>query len=166
MQKGEAKFAAAKADDASVRLLPGVDFRRRETETGEKKVFFDSSAGGELQHGWYLRRRLRPLCPHLANAPVPSKWGEEPERNAKLTLAYFKAWTLNKNRGSAEVPHLHRFRRENATWEQSLREWLLQLPCEETKRYVGNFLSVYRVRPENEGDNSDDPIDWLRQKIV
>jgi len=69
LQKGEAKFAAAKADDASARLLPGVDFRRRETETGEKKVFFDSSAGGELQHGWYLRRRLRPLCPHLANAP-------------------------------------------------------------------------------------------------
>ena len=147
--KGEAKFAAAKSDDASVRLLPGVDYRRRETETADKKVFFDCSAGRELQHGWYLRRRLRPLCPHLANSPVPSKWGEEPERNAKLTLAYFRAWTPNKHRGNAEVPHLHRLRREDATWEQSLREWLLQLPCEETKRYVGNFLSVYRVRPEN-----------------
>ena len=25
--------------------------------------------------------------------------------------------------------------------------------------YVGNFLSVYRVRPENEGENSDDEDD-------
>ena len=30
---------------------------------------------------------------------------------------------------------------------------------EETKRYVGNFLSVYRVRPDNEGENSDDEDD-------
>ena len=157
--KGEAKFGAAKSDDASVRLLPGVDFRRRERGAADTRVFFDSSAGRELQHGWYLCRRLRPLCPQLANSPVPSKWGEEPERNAKLTLAYFRAWTLNKHRGNAEVPHLHRLRREDATWEQSLREWLLQLPCEETKRYVGNFLSVYRVRPENEGENSDDEDD-------
>ena len=104
-------------------------------------------------------RRLRPLCPQLANSPVPSKWGEEPERNAKLTLAYFRAWTLNKHRGNAEVPHVYRLRKEDVTWEQSLREWLLQLPCEETKRYVGNFLSVYRVRPENEGENSDDEDD-------
>ena len=54
---------------------------------------------------------------------------------------------------------MYRLRKEGATWEQSLREWLLQLPCEETKRYVGNFLSVYRVRPENEGENSDDEDD-------
>jgi hypothetical protein len=132
--KGEAKFAAAKGDDASVRLSPGVDFRRREKDG---RVCFDSSAGRELQHGWYLRRRLRPLCPHLAHSPVPSKWGEDPERNAKLTLAYFRAWTLNKARGSAEVPHLQRLRQNDATWEQTLREWLLHLPCEETKRYVG-----------------------------
>jgi hypothetical protein len=157
--KGEAKFGAAKSDDASVRLLPGVDFRRRERGAADTRVFFDSSAGRELQHGWYLCRRLRPLCPQLANSPVPSKWGEEPERNAKLTLAYFRAWTLNKHRGNAEVPHVYRLRKEDATWEQSLREWLLQLPCEETKRYVGNFLSVYRVRPENEGENSDDEDD-------
>ena len=157
--KGEAKFAAAKSDDASVRLLPGVDFRRKEREAVDTRVFFDSSAGRELQHGWYLCRRLRPLCPHLANSPVPSKWGEEPERNAKLTLAYFKAWTLNTQRGNAAVPHLRQLRQADATWEQSLREWLLNLPCEETKRYVGNFLSVYRVRPENEGENSDDEDD-------
>eukprot|EP00435_Cladocopium_sp_Y103_P075251 s10_g55.t1 len=91
--------------------------------------------------------------------PLTSKWGEEPERNAKLTLAYFKAWTLNKQCGNAAVPHVRQLRQADATWEQSLREWLLHLPCEETKRYVGNFLSVYRVRPENEGENSDDEDD-------
>ena len=47
--QGEAKFAAAKSDDASVRLLPGVDFRRREKDAADTKVFFDSSAGRELR---------------------------------------------------------------------------------------------------------------------
>ena len=47
--QGEAKFAAAKSDDASVRLLPGVDFRRRERDAADTKVFFDSSAGRELR---------------------------------------------------------------------------------------------------------------------
>jgi hypothetical protein len=47
--KGEAKFAAAKSDDASVLLLPGVDFRQRERDAADTKVFFDSSAGRELR---------------------------------------------------------------------------------------------------------------------
>lgn len=38
-----------------------------------------------------------------------------------------------------------------------MRKWLTHLPAAETKRYVGNFLSVYRVRPAGEVDaNSDD----------
>ena len=37
--KGEAKFAAAKSDEASVRLLPGVDFQRRERGAADKKGF-------------------------------------------------------------------------------------------------------------------------------
>ena len=157
--KGEAKFAAAATDEASVRLIPGVDFRRRKDNVSDAKVWFDSSAGRQLQHGWYLRPRLRPLCPHLANSPVPSKWGDDPERNAKLTLVYFQAWTLNKQRANGTVPHLQCLRLKDATWEESLRRWLCHLPCEETKRYVGNFLAVYRVRPENEGENSDDEDD-------
>ena len=38
-----------------------------------------------------------------------------------------------------------------------MRAWLQRVPSEETKQYVGNFLSVYRVRPAGEADsNSDD----------
>ena len=157
--KGEAKMAAAETDETPVRLLPGTDFERCQPKEKNRKVFFDSSAGRALQHGWYLCRRLRPLCPHLANAPVPHKWGDDVEGNAKLTMAYFKAWTLNKKRDSAAVPYVRRLRDGEVTWEQALRQWLLQLPCEETKRYVGNFLTIYRVRPDNEGENSDDEDD-------
>ena len=33
----------------------------------------------------------------------------------------------------------------------------MHLPCDDTKRYVGNFLSVYRVRPcDADAANSDD----------
>jgi hypothetical protein len=49
----------------------------------------------------------------------------------------------------------------NETWEDALRQWLLHLPCAETKRHVGNFLSVYRVRPsaEADGHSDDDGVD-------
>ena len=43
---------------------------------------------------------------------------------------------------------------ERCTVGATLREWLLHLPCEETKRYVGNFLAVYRVRPEHEAETA------------
>ena len=48
-------------------------------------------------------------------------------------------------------------RGQQESWEDALRRWLRRLPCAETKRHVGNFLSVYRVRPSAEADgNSDD----------
>ena len=38
-----------------------------------------------------------------------------------------------------------------------MRAWLQRLPSADTKQYVGNFLSVFRVRPAAEADsNSDD----------
>ena len=60
-------------------------------------------------------------------------------------------------RATSQVPHLSQLLGPHETWEDALREWLLWLPCAETKRHVGNFLSVYRVRPTAEADaNSDD----------
>ena len=157
---GEAKLAVAKSDNATVRLVPGVDVLRSIAQNTTNKIYFDSSAGRALQHGWYLCRRLRPLCPQFATSPVPSKWGDDPERNAKLTLAFFRAWTSHKGRGgNTAVPYVRHLRQEGETWAETLRAWLLQLPCEETKRYVGNFLSVYRVRPEMEAENSNDEDD-------
>ena len=58
---------------------------------------------------------------------------------------------------SGNVPFVGRLKAAEATWVDALRMWLTHLPCEETKRYVGNFLSVYRVRPSGAEDaNSDD----------
>ena len=47
------------------------------------------------------------------------------------------------------------------TWQGALRSWLDgRILCEEARRYVGNFLSVHRVRPQDDMDsdiaNSDD----------
>ena len=64
-------------------------------------------------------------------------------------------------RATSQVPHLSQLLGANETWEDALREWLLRLPCAETKRHVGNFLSVYRVRPSAEADanSGDDGMD-------
>ena len=95
----------------------------------------------------------------MASAPVPNRTGEDTESNAKMTMTYFRAWTLDKKRSGDKVPYIKRLREPGTTWDRSLRRWLLQLPCAETKQYVGNFLSVYRVRPDTELDNSDNEDD-------
>ena len=157
--KGEAKLEAATAEETQVRLLPGVDFRRKNSPQTVDRAFFPASAGAAMRHGWTLQRRRRPECPHMGNAPVPNRAGEDTESNAKLTMTYFRAWTLEKQRGTKHVPYIRQLRGLEETWEKSLRRWLLQLPCEETKRYVGNFLAVYRVRPEADMENSDNEDD-------
>ena len=58
---------------------------------------------------------------------------------------------------SANVPFVGHLKPEGETWTQALRTWLTHLPCEETKRYVGNFLSVYSSRATDTAEaNSDD----------
>lgn len=96
-----------------------------------------------MRHMWRLQRKLRPQCPHMGHSPVPNRAGEDTESNAKLT--YFRPWTLDKRRGSAEVPYIKQLRELDETWDKSFRQWLLRFPCEETKRYVGNFVAVYTV---------------------
>jgi hypothetical protein len=76
-------------------------------------------------------------------------------------MTYFRAWTLNAPAASANVPLAGRLKLPDETWIAAMRLWLLYLPCEETKRYVGNFLSVYRGRPTNveEGNSDDSGVD-------
>ena len=157
--RGAAKFGTAGAENCKVRLLPGVDFKRAGGAESRNKAYYPSSAGNALCHAWCLRRKARPQCPHMANAPVPNRAGEDTESNAMMTMTYFRAWTLDKKRGGDQVPYVKHLREPVTTWDRSLRRWLLQLPCAETKQYVGNFLSVYRVRPESELDNSDSEDD-------
>ena len=110
-----------------------------------------------LQHGWYLQPRPIPHVPCFSHCPVPARLDENVNENARLTMAYFRAWTLDAKRGTDAVPHVRALRGVDESWEHALRTWLRRLPCEETKQYIGNFMSVYRVRPAVEGqENSDD----------
>ena len=61
------------------------------------------------------------------------------------------------------MPYVGNLRGPEETWQDALTTWLNgHILCEEQKRYVGNFLSVHRVRPQNDDSdaeaNSDDII--------
>ena len=143
------------------RLKPGKHYQVSLKPSADCLLFATGPATTALRHDWYLARRPRPRCPHFAQAPVPHYLAEDVEKNARLISVYFRAWTLNYRHATPHVPYLGDLKATDATWEHALRTWLRRLPCMETKRYVGNFLSVYRVRPtgEEDGNSDDDAID-------
>ena len=61
---------------------------------------------------------------------------------------------FKRNDCYANVPYLGNLLGEHTSWEDSLRAWLQRLPSADTKQYVGNFLSVFRVRPAAEADSN------------
>ena len=141
----------------AARLQAGTHYILAVEPTPQRVVFSKGTATAVLRHNWYLQKRARPRCPQFATAPVPHGLAQETEKNAKLTQTYFRPWTLDATRATFSVLYAGHLRNETDTWESSLRQWLTQLPSAETKRYVGNFLSVHRVRPAAEADaNSDD----------
>ena len=147
----------AATQDRKAHLTPYKHYRLKPWSS-EAVCFFEdhNPTTRTLRHGWYLERRPRPLCPHFANSPVPKRLHEDAERNALLVQAYFRPWTLHLKRSCEAAPRATKLRKPSETWDSSLRAWLLKLPSQETKQHVGNFLSVYRVRPnEGEGANSD-----------
>ena len=143
--------------DKKLQLQPGTHYCLAVQTTPGRICLDDGTATAQLRHRCYLLRRRRPCCPHFENSPVPLQKAGQEEVNARLTMTYFRAWTLDANNASANVPFVGRLKAPTETWVQALRMWLTHLPCEETKRCTGNFLSVYRVRPSGaEEANSDD----------
>ena len=143
--------------DKKLQLQPGIHYCLAVQTTPGRICLEDGTATAQLRHRCYLLRRRRPCCPHFENSPVPLQKAGQEEINARLTMTYFRAWTLDANNASANVPFVGRLKAPTETWVQALRMWLTHLPCEETKRCTGNFLSVYRVRPSGaEEANSDD----------
>ena len=64
---------------------------------------------------------------------------------------------VDQTRGSTAVPYVGHLCQAGESWEAALRRWAQCLPCQESKRHLGNFLSVYRIRPPAEAqENSDD----------
>ena len=143
--------------DKKLQLQPETHYCLALQTTPGRICLEDGTATAQLRHRCYLLRRRRPCCPHFENPPVPLQKAGQEEVNARLTMTYFRAWTLDANNASANVPFVGRLKAPTETWVQALRMWLTHLPCEETKRCTGNFLSVYRVRPSGAKEaNSDD----------
>ena len=155
-ETGKQKLDASDRD-APLRLKPGSHYTIQLLQTDDRIFFPQKAATATLRHNWYLQRRRRPRCPHFGRAPVPQGFAADVDRNAKLTSVYFRAWTLDRTEATFSVPYLGNLLGPHTVWEDSLRAWLQRLPCADTKKYVGNFLSVYRVRPAGDADsNSDD----------
>ena len=139
------------------KLRPQRDYKIRLTNSPDRCLFPATPGNATLRHAWYLQRRTRPLCPHFAQAAVPRRFAENVEDNAMLARVYFAAWTLDQSRSSIAVPYVGHLRADGETWEAALRQWAQRLPCHESKSHLGNFLSVYRVRPPADAEeNSDD----------
>ena len=142
--------------EARVRLVPGKDTRLRREPTNGLLAFPDLPENGHIRPAWLLTPRKRPRCPHFGSCPVPRYAANQSEGNAKMCLTYFRAWTGCVSLADEAVPHAADLLGSSASWEAELRRWLRHLPCVETQQHVGNFLSVYRVRPASaDAENSD-----------
>eukprot|EP00438_Fugacium_kawagutii_P006753 Skav200266 [mRNA] locus=scaffold4437:38715:48406:+ [translate_table: standard] len=138
-------------------LVPGKHFELSIIQSTNRLLLENGSATAVLRHQCWLERRKRPCCPHFDHAPVPVSKRGHAERNARLTMTYFRAWTFDRAAAAANVRFVGHLKEANDSWETSLRAWLTCLPSQTTKQLVGNFLSVYRARPAQEADqNSDD----------
>ena len=148
-----------RAEGGQIELLPG--YTLKEPTSPKIRCFDDVPATESLRHAWLLRRRPRPLCPSFGWCPTPRRRAEEREENARIVSVYFRPWTMRQTCADVHVPFGASLRCGHTSWEDSLRGWLDgAILCEETKHYVSNFLSVYRMRPadaENEA-NSDDAV--------
>ena len=141
---GEEKLRAG--GGKRVRLVPGKDTRLRVEPSGDTLAFEDIPTNTLVRAAWLLRRRRRPRCPTFGHCPVPRYQQECQEENSKLCMVYFRAWTGMPQHADRDVPHIADLQGRYLAWETAFRAWLQELPCQETKQHVGNFLSVYRVR--------------------
>ena len=150
------KCERSRDGDDSNELQAGVDYTVKEGQPGVWLPFPERPATEHFRHVWILQRRRRPRAPSFAGAPVPRHRTGEAERAALITMAYFHPWTLRAEDGSTDVVYVGNLRPLESTWQEALAAWLNGgLACKETKRYVGNFLAVHRVRPQNEDDDDD-----------
>ena len=84
----------------------------------------------------------------------------EQERTAALLMTYFHPHTMRRDLADEHVPYLGALQGPHPTWVNALQHWFDgRVLCEEVKRYLGNFMAVTRVRPDDdpgELNNSDE----------
>ena len=145
-------------------LMAGIDYVVKE-EGGNDWVPLEDVAGTKsLRHEWMLRKRPRPRAPHFKGCPLPKHRSGSSEQNAKITMTYFHPWTLRDEMwGDEHVPTVYNLKGKHENWQTALATWLDgQILCEESRRYVSNFIAMHRLRPgdidDNGAPNSDDMI--------
>jgi hypothetical protein len=157
------------SDQAGSELVPGIDYLVKE-EGGDDWVPLEKVAGtASLRHEWILRRRRRPRAPQFKGCPLPKHRPGSSEQNAKIAMTYFHPWTLREEAWSDEhVPTLQNLKQGCDAWETALAQWLDgNIICEESRRYVSNFIAIYRLRPgQDDDDGMANPDDMLQDEPV
>jgi len=155
-------------------LEPGADYVVKDEGGVDWLAYPDTPATAHFRHTWILRRRTRPKAPSFAGSPIPRHRAGEAERAAMIVATYFRAWTLRGDEADEEVVYCGRLRAKDDAWQDSLKAWLDGgIPCQESKRYIGNFMSVYRVRPRDMEDDeahtsdavSDEELQVKREQL-
>ena len=143
-------------EERSAELKPGTDYVVKQPDGGAGWLAYsDVPSTQHIRHTWVLVRRRRPVAPSFFGAPVPRHRPGEGERSAQIVMTYFRPWTCRAKDEEEHVPYAGHLRGECNTWQEALASWLDGgILCKESKRYIGNFLTVHRVRPS--GDDSDD----------
>ena len=90
--------------DKKVQLQPERHYQLTVPWTPNRIALQETTATKQLRHRCYLQRRVRPCCPQFENSPVPLQKEGQREANARLTITYFRAWTLQAPLASGNVP--------------------------------------------------------------
>ena len=141
-------------------LEPGVDYVVKDG-ADDWLSFSDDAGSRHFRHTWVLQRRRRPKAPSFAGAPLPRHRPGENQRAAAIVMSYFHPWTLRSSDACENVPFAGNLRSSTETWQEAMESWLDgRILTQESKKYIGNFLSVHRVRPmdDDESDGNSDDI--------
>ena len=148
-------------------LQAGIDYEVK--DGGEDWMPYpDVPTTQHLRHVWTIKKRRRPHVPTFLGSPVPCKRNDAAEHSAMLTMSYFHPWTLRADEEDGEVvPYAGSLKTGENTWEDALKKWLDgNIVSQEALKYVGNFLSVYRVRPRDPNDDARSDEDFDDEQLV
>ena len=164
---GMAKLRDREPGKRALDLYPGIDYVVK-AGGDDWLAFPDLPTTETFRNTWIIQKRRRPHVPTFMGSPVPSKRNDAAEHSAMLTMAYFHPWTLRGNEEESDVvPYAGSLRAGEDNWEKALTKWLDgNIISQESLRYVGNVLSVYRVRPSDPNEDARSDEYFEDEKLV
>ena len=149
-ESGRAKVQNNAGSSTGPDMVAGADYAVIDDGGDHWYAFPDTPGCSVLRHQWVLVRRRRPVAPSFFGSPIPKAKPGEMERTARLIMSYFHPWTLRESDADEHVPFAGNLRKSGESWDNALRTWLDgRVLTKESARHVGNFMSVYRVRPRD-----------------